>query len=211
MGKKTGTLGPVEEETSKESAWSQIYDNIGGRYLVIVVILVVSAAALVVIGTTLINNASTAGETPNALGEGNLPDDNIPIDNDNDNEFIEMSKSEMESCKFERGNTNYGDWSTTYGIDDIPEIFYIMNDLCIIDIETKGAVVEFWIANPTNNPESTRMFWLKTHVGMHQPLLYLEGIVIPAKSKIKFSNKETLAQWIPNWENEKAGKIEFGI
>ena len=86
-----------------------------------------------------------------------------------------------------------------------------MNDLCIINIETKGAVVEFWIANPTNNPKSTRMFWLKTHVGMHQPLLYLEGIVIPAKSKIKFSNKETLVQWVPDWENEKAGKIEFGI
>ena len=205
--RKTGTLGPVGEETSKESVSSQIYDNIGGRYLVMVIVLAVAAAALLTIGTMISN--ITTGETSEALGDSNLPNGNVPpVDDD---KFIKMSKSEMESCKFERDNTNYGDWSTTYEVDNIPEIFYIMNDLCIIDIETKGAVVEFWIANPTNNPESTRMFWLKTHVGMHQPLLYLEGIVIPAKSKIKFSNKETLVQWIPNWKNEKAGKIEFGI
>ena len=59
MAKKTGTLGPVEEETGKGSAWSQIYDLIGGKYLVIAVILVVSVAA-VAIGMTLINNV---GET----------------------------------------------------------------------------------------------------------------------------------------------------
>jgi len=58
MAKKTGTLGPVEEETSKESAWSQIYDLIGGKYLVIAIVLVVSVTAIAVIG--MINNV---GET----------------------------------------------------------------------------------------------------------------------------------------------------
>ena len=78
---KTGTLGPVGEETSEESVLSQIYDNIGGRYLVIAVILVVSAAAIVVIGMTLINNVNTGGETPNPLGEGK-PDTNVPFADD---------------------------------------------------------------------------------------------------------------------------------
>ncbi|MCK5475581.1 MAG: hypothetical protein KAI71_03305 [Candidatus Pacebacteria bacterium] len=82
MAKKTGTLGPVGEETGKGSVFNQIYDLIGGKYLVITIVLVVSAAAIGMITMSLINNASTTGETTNPSGEGNLPDSNVPFGDD---------------------------------------------------------------------------------------------------------------------------------
>ena len=91
MAKKTGTLGPVEEETGKGSAWSQIYDLIGGKYLVIAVAFVIGVTTLGIIAMTLVNNISTAGETPNPLEEGNLPDGNVPFADDKTEEHEDGS------------------------------------------------------------------------------------------------------------------------
>ena len=82
MAKKTGTLGPVGEETGKGSVWNQIYDLIGGKYLFMATALVIGVAAIGMIGMTLINNVSTTGETPNPLGDGSLPNSNIPFGDD---------------------------------------------------------------------------------------------------------------------------------
>ncbi|MCK5475031.1 MAG: hypothetical protein KAI71_00430 [Candidatus Pacebacteria bacterium] len=55
MAKKTGTLGPVGEETGKGSVFNQIYDLIGGKYLIIAIVLVVGVTAIGMAGLTTSN------------------------------------------------------------------------------------------------------------------------------------------------------------
>ncbi|MCK5591360.1 MAG: hypothetical protein KAI72_05340, partial [Candidatus Pacebacteria bacterium] len=162
-----------------------------------------------------INNVNTGGETPNPLGEGKS-DTNVPFADDSDetnnDKFIKISKSEIKNIyDLLYDNSKRKNLKTIYKIEDVSGIYYLRNQLCIIDIEVKGPIIEFYVTNPTDSPKEFVGLKLKTYLmeNKYPPLQYYESIEIPAKSKIKFSNKDSLEQWIPNWEKEKAEKIIF--